>query len=185
MNNDDGINFTDDLIRAEIARRMNRPVRGTMTIRDNRTWERPPVPPEAQMIDTPATGDIAVIGTASTPEILFDLRPVKLQWGEFLMHHTAADAANKFMGEFKTLLRGLAGNATALTLDSRQVATFRRDGRLNLTRLKAEQPDLVARYTRIVAKEQFDEDAFRREMPDVHAAYRGESLRLVDRPITA
>lgn len=195
----DNINFTDDLIRAEIARRMGRPVEGTMTIRDNRSWPRtshgpgnrwpnenepPPVPPPAQMIDTPATGDVAVVGTATTPEVLFDLRPVKLQWAEFLTHHTAAKSAKQFMDEFKILLRGIAGDATALTLAGRQVATFRRDGKLNLTRLRAEQPDLVARYTRIVAEEKFDEAAFLRNEPDVHAAYRGESLRLTDKLIT-
>lgn len=221
----DNINFTDDLIRAEIARRMRRPVEGTMTIRDNRSWPRtshgpgnrwpnenepPPVPPPAQMIDenlpsshsfqTPhgqqvhvvsnldqvplRTGDVAVVGTATTPEVLFDLRPVKLQWAEFLTHHTAAKSAKQFMDEFKILLRGIAGDATALTLAGRQVATFRRDGKLNLTRLRAEQPDLVARYTRIVAEEKFDEAAFLRNEPDVHAAYRGESLRLTDKLIT-
>jgi len=58
------------------------------------------------------------------------------------------------------------------------VATFRRDTKLAVRRLEQEQPQIIAMYTKWRWMEFFDEDTFRQEMPDVHAAYRGRSFRL-------
>lgn len=131
-----------------------------------------PAPP-----DTNST--IAVPASTENNEITFALEPLTLQWGEYLMRHSQKSEATKWIDEFKPLLRRHVGNATLLQLSGRPVATFRRDAKLNLTQLKKEQPHIVAQYTRIIAEQKFDEEAFRRDMPDVHAAYRGESLRLV------
>lgn len=174
------LTILDRRIRLEASRRMGRPVQG-YTVIDKRRYVR-----EEEMqnpTNTPAPtnpeGTIAIPATSENPEITFALEPLMLQWGEYLMRHSQKTEATKWIDEFKPLLRRHIGKATLLQLDGRPVATFRRDAKLNLTQLKKEQPDIVAKYTRIIAEEKFDEKAFLRDMPDVHAAYRGESLRLV------
>lgn len=177
-------------IRSEVARRMSRPTKGTTTIMNTHDWREARQAAgedrERRIIEAatqPRAAAIAVPGVGDIPDIPFDLRPVRMQWGTFLQYHSQGAEAEKFMGEFKRLLRQVAGNATVLNLDQRQVATFRRDGRLNMKKLKAEQPQIIAKYTRMVCEEKFDEAAFRDGDPDVWAAYRGETLRLVDRPL--
>lgn len=115
------------------------------------------------------------------PETRFDLNlsPLKPWWGEFLDHHAAAKKASTWVKTFKTLLPGVVGDATLLLVGDVPVARFRRDAQLNRKQLAAEQPEIYAKYTRIKAATVFDEEAFRAEMPDMHAAYRGRKLNLV------
>lgn len=174
------LTILDRRIRLEVGRKMGRPTQG-YTVIDKRKYVR-----EEEMhipISTPAPSDtngtIAVPATTETEEIKFALEPLTLQWGEYLMRHNQKAEATKWIDEFKPLLRRHIGKATLLQLSGRPVATFRRDAKLNLTQLRKEQPQIVEKYTRIIAEEKFDEAAFLRDLPDVHAAYRGESLRLV------
>ena len=112
-------------------------------------------------------------------ETKYNLSPLKLHFGEFLRHHASAKESGHWMKQFKGLLPGVVSNASLLVMGDLPVATFRRDARLSLSRLEKEQPQIVAKYTRMVTEPKFDEEAFRNDMPDIHAAYRGRSLRLV------
>lgn len=116
---------------------------------------------------------------AKKPEQRYDLEALKLIWGEFMLQHAAKKEADGWLKTFKTLLPPVVGDATLLVVGDREVARYRRDGKLNMKQLAAEQPHIVAKYTRIMATEQFDEDAFKADEPAMHAAYRGRSLRLV------
>lgn len=188
----------DRQIRAEFARQAGRAVDGTVTYvartnetyrySDRRQWERVdetemtthiPAPTIPEMGSAhPMTGEVAIPASAEVAEIKFDLNTYQLQWAEYLLHHSAKSQAEKWMDEFKPLLAKAVGDATLLTMNGRDVASFRRDARLNTKQLAKEQPQIIAQYTHIVCEEKFDEEAFRREMPAMHAAYRGRSLRL-------
>lgn len=115
------------------------------------------------------------------PEVSFDLNlsPLKPWWGEFLRWHANAKEATTWVKTFKTLLPGVVGDATLLQVGDVAVARYRRDAQLNRKQLAAEQPAIYAKYTRVKAAMVFDEEAFKAEMPDMHAAYRGRKLNLV------
>lgn len=112
--------------------------------------------------------------------IPYDLKPkgLELHFGEFLKHHSLAADSEGWKDQFKKLLPAVVNDADLLLLGGEPIATFKRDARLSLSQLAREQPQIVAQFTRWKWKEVFDEDAFKEEMPDVHAAYRGRSLRL-------
>lgn len=123
--------------------------------------------------------DAAAYVPAKKPEVSYDLRPLREVWGEFMLQHAQAREAGHWLKAFKTLVPPVVGEATLLQMGDRPVARYRRDGKLNLTLLAQEQPQVVAQFTRIMAEEKFDEAAFKEKMPAMHAAYRGRSLRLV------
>lgn len=116
-------------------------------------------------------------------EIPFDLKKkgLELHIGEFLKHHSFAADSTGWLNQFKALVPGVVGEANLLLLGDEPVATFRRDARLSKSRLEKEQPHIIAKYTKMKWVEIFDEDQFRAEMPDVHAAYRGRPFRLKKR----
>lgn len=114
------------------------------------------------------------------PPVEFDITHLRLHFGEFLKHHSIAKDSTGWTNQFKTLVPGVVGDAGLLTVKNLPVASFKRDGKLVFSRLEAEQPHIVAKYMRMVTKPEFDEAAFRAEMPDVHAAYRARSFRLVN-----
>lgn len=122
--------------------------------------------------------EVEVYQPEPVEEVRYNLSPLKLHFGEFLRHHGTAKNSASWMTQFKGLLPGVVGKASLLMMGDLPVATFRRDARLSLSRLEREQPQIVEKYTRMVTKPEFDEEAFRKDMPDVHAAYRGRSLRL-------
>lgn len=117
---------------------------------------------------------------AETP---FDLKKkgLELHFGEYLRHHSFAADSTGWLEQFKKLAPGVVGEANLLLLGDEPVATFRRDARLSKSRLEKEQPHIIAKYTKMKWVEVFDEDQFKAEMPDVHAAYRGRSFRLKKR----
>ena len=113
-------------------------------------------------------------------DVPFDLKAkgLALHVGEFLKHHSYAADSEGWKDQFKALLPGVVGDANLMLLGGEPIATFRRDARLALSKLKKEQPQIIAQFTRWKWVEVFDEEAFKKEMPDVHAAYRGRSFRL-------
>lgn len=113
----------------------------------------------------------------------FDLKPkgLELHFGEYLRHHSFEKDSQGWLGQFKKLLPGVVADADLLLLGGEPVATFRRDARLSLSRLEQEQPQIIAEFTTWKWVHVFDEEAFKAKMPDVHAAYRGRSLRLTRR----
>lgn len=115
--------------------------------------------------------------------IPYDLKPkgLELHFGEFLKHHSLAADSEGWKDQFKTLLPAVVHDADLLLLGGEPIATFKRDARLSLSKLAKEQPQIIAEFTTWQWKEVFDEEAFKAKMPDVHAAYRGRSLRLKKR----
>lgn len=113
----------------------------------------------------------------------YDLRPkgLELHFGEYLKHHSYQADSKGWLDQFKKLLPGVVSDADLLLLGGEPVATFKRDARLSLSRLEKEQPQIVAEFTTWKWMEVFDEEAFKKKMPDVHAAYRGRSFRLKKR----
>lgn len=128
--------------------------------------------------ETDSTVDIYTPEPVAEKE--YNLTPLKLHFGEFLRHHARAKEANDWKTDFKKLLPGVVADATLMRLDGLPVATFRRDAKLSMKRLEAEQPEIVKKYTRMVTKQEFDEEAFRSDEPLLHQAYRGRSFRLVN-----
>lgn len=112
-------------------------------------------------------------------EVKYNLAPLKLHFGEYLRNHGQAKESALWMKQFKSLLPGVVNDASLMVMGDLPVATFRRDARLSKSRLDKEQPHIVAKYTKMKWVEVFDEEAFEADMPDVHAAYRGRSFRLV------
>lgn len=111
-------------------------------------------------------------------DIPFNIKPLKLHFGEFIRHHSMGADSKNWTDQFKKLLPGVVKNANLMVMDDAPVATFRHDGKLALKRLEQEQPHIIAKYTEMVTKPEFNEAKFKAEMPDVHAAYRGRSFRL-------
>lgn len=116
----------------------------------------------------------------SLREVPFDLKPkgLELHFGEYLKQHSIEADSGNWLTQFKKLLPGVVGDANLMLLGGEPIATFRCDARLSKSRLEKEQPHLIAKYTKMKWVEVFDEEAFKAEMPDVHAAYRGRSFRL-------
>lgn len=111
-------------------------------------------------------------------DIPYNMKNLRLHFGEFLRQHSQAADSEDWKKQFKTLLPAVVKDATLMVLDDAPVATFRRDTKLAIKRLEQEQPHIIAKYTEMVTKPEFNETKFKAEMPDVHAAYRGRSFRL-------
>lgn len=111
-------------------------------------------------------------------EPAFDMAPLKGPWNEFLKTHSMKAEAEAFMKPFKELLPACVGDATLLVMGRYRdpVATLRFTGPLNMTRLRAEQPEVIARFTRRRWVETFDKEAFLQEEPVLATAYRGRRL---------
>jgi len=110
----------------------------------------------------------------------FNLRPLKLHFGEFLRYHAQKREATEWTKQFKGLLPGVVADASLMVMGDLPVATFRRDARLSVSRLEREQPQIIKKYTVRKVVEVFDEEAFRQDEPLLHQAYRGRSFRLVN-----
>lgn len=160
------------------------PMTGGFRVDDRRRISALPVK-DAQAAQEMATRPIADIDNTAPAlvpepkEKQFDLSPLRLVFGEYLRHHANARESKGFMDQFKKLLPGVTGSASLLVMGNLPVATYRHDGKLAVKKLADEQPEIVKKYTRLVTKEEFDEEAFRRDEPLLHQAYRGRSLRLV------
>jgi len=107
----------------------------------------------------------------------FHLDSYKMVWDEFRRRHGAKAEHTKWIDQFKALLKQLAGDAQELKLGGQKVATLS-PGQLNRQLLAKEQPDIVKQYTRMVAREQFDEAWFKREQPDMYKQYQAQRLVL-------
>lgn len=108
----------------------------------------------------------------------FSLDQVKMQWSEFLMRRKRHAEDKQWLDEFKALLKKVSDNADQYLLNNRTVARLT-PGQLNLSDLSKEQPDVVKKYTRIIAEEKFDEETFRKDEPELYEQYRARRLTLV------
>lgn len=111
-------------------------------------------------------------------DVEFSLDRVEMQWDEFVIRRKRHDGDGKWLKEFKVLFGKLAGKANVFKLHNRKVAHYVL-GQLNLSELQKEQPDVVKKYTRIIAEEKFDEEAFRKDEPELYKQYRARRLVLI------
>lgn len=135
-----------------------------------------------QLAETPMSEVDSEIEPYTPPEevkdTFYNIKPLKLHFGEYLKHHSFAADSTGWKDQFKKLLPGVVGDASVLTIDDVPVATYRRDTKLAVKKLEKEQPHIIAKFTRTKTVEYFDETAFRAAMPDMYHAYRGRSFRL-------
>jgi hypothetical protein len=108
----------------------------------------------------------------------FHLDRVADQWEDFRTRMKRMTEDKKITDGFKALLKQVSGNAGEYKFRGKKVAVLR-PGKLNLTLLESEQPDLVRKYTRQVIEHKFDQDAFAHDHPELYQQYRAQGLHLV------
>lgn len=108
-----------------------------------------------------------------TPQT-FPLENVGIYWEEFLLRKKRLDDDKKWVEAFKKRLDQISDGAETFSLEGEEVATYRRTGNLNLTRLEKEHPEIVARFTRLVQELKFDRALFEAEEPELHAEYKAK-----------
>lgn len=111
-------------------------------------------------------------------DVVFDLDAVGPLFENFLLVHSRHAEDARFLTEFKQQIRQLSGDANVYRFRGRIVATDDRNGKFSVKELERLDPDLCAEYTRIVAKEMFDEEAFRKDHPDLWERLRAQSFRI-------
>lgn len=109
---------------------------------------------------------------------VFPIDEISLLHEEFLARKARLDEDTKWIKLYHDKLDALSGGAEVFTIRGHEVATYRRNGNLNLKRLESEQPELVHRYTRLVQELKFDKQAFEAEEPETFNAYRAKVFRL-------
>lgn len=112
---------------------------------------------------------------------VFNLDNLEMTFDEFRKRHARHEADAKWLAEFKALIKEVSGNAEEFKLHGRQVAVLR-PGNLNQKTLAAEQPQVVDKYTRVVAEHKFDIEAFRKEEPEMFERYRARAFVLAEKP---
>lgn len=115
---------------------------------------------------------------ATTDDVIFELDTLGLLFEEFLTRHSRHAEDAKWLAEFKAEIRRASGDATVYRYRGRVVITDDRNGRFAAKALEAQDPDLYQRYVRIVADERFDEEAFRKDFPDLWERMRAQTFRL-------
>lgn len=123
-------------------------------------------------------GDPGTVVAVPSADVVFDLEPLGLLFEEFLTRHSRHAEDEKWLAEFKAEIRRASGDATVYRYRGRVVITDDRNGRFATKALEAQDPDLYGSYVRIVAKEQFDEEAFRHDHPEVWEALRAQTFRV-------
>lgn len=109
----------------------------------------------------------------------FPLDSVEMLWNEYRMRHKRSLEDNKWLEEFKVTIKQVAGDASEFKLRGVKVAMLV-PGNLKKSLLAKEQPDLVKEYTRPVFKEEFDQEAFAKDHPELYEKYRAQAFKLSD-----
>lgn len=109
----------------------------------------------------------------------FRLDDIHLQsaFSEFRSRHRRRNEDEKWMTEFKDLLKRVAAGAKSFTLKGTEVARLI-PGQLNKTLLAKEQPDIVKKYTKRVVTQEFDQAAFAADHPEMFEQYRAQRFEL-------
>lgn len=108
---------------------------------------------------------------------VFHLDRYRLAWLDYVERKRQLREAKSFVDEAGELLKALAGEARELKLGGEKVAMVVA-GQLNQTKLAAEQPAIIEKYTRTVTKNEFDTEAFRKEEPELFEQYQAQRLVL-------
>lgn len=110
---------------------------------------------------------------------IYDIDDLDLFYQEFLLRRDRAAEDTKWIKAFQAQLDRIADGADHFRLRGNVVATYKRNGNLNLTRLEEEHPEVIKQYTRLVTKLDFDKDAFEAQEPELFAEYRAKVFRVV------
>lgn len=73
----------------------------------------------------------------------------------------------------KKRIQAEIGDAHEATINGAPVFTWRPAGKFAAARFGKDHPDLVAKYTRPVTRDELDVAALEAEQPDLYTAYRG------------
>lgn len=99
---------------------------------------------------------------------------------EFEMRKKRIAEDKRWTEEFQALMARLSGGADEYRLNGALVATHYRNGNLNLSKLEAEHPDVVARFTELTTEPKFNRQRFAQEEPELFAAYRSQVWLMKD-----
>lgn len=108
---------------------------------------------------------------------VFHLDKYRMAWQDYVARKKRLREDKKFVDEAGDLLKELANEAKELRLGGEKVAMVVA-GQLNATRLAAEQPEVIEKYTRVVTERKFDARAFQADEPELFAQYQAQRLVL-------
>lgn len=111
------------------------------------------------------------IQAAKQPVRRYSLDPVRPAFEEFLMRSARLRSDERWCDKFKSMAKALAPDIDEYTIDGNAVAKIV-PGQLNVSKLAEELPDIHAKYTRAVTKIEFDQEAFRRDEPELFKHYQ-------------
>lgn len=115
-----------------------------------------------------------VEGEVAKP-VIFHVDQFGTQWEAMVAAKRKQDELDKFVKEAKALFKTLAQGASEFRMGNQKVASIV-PGQLNMSKLEEEQPDLVAEFTFMVTKPQFDAVAFAKAHPKIWEEYRAKRL---------
>jgi hypothetical protein len=127
------------------------------------------------MMNYPAPFNAGGFNAVANPDDkICDLDQLGVLYEEFVARHSRHAEDEQWLKDFKAQVRQFSGDANVYRYRGRVVFTDDRNGRFSVKELESFDPDMVAQYTRIVAKEQFDEDAFRNDHPELWERLRAQ-----------
>lgn len=112
---------------------------------------------------------------------VFHLDKFKQAWAQFKDAKRREREAKSFTKEAGELFKELSGGADEFYMGGQKVATVV-PGQLNLKKLMAEQPELVAECTELQTTQVFNKVRFAKEYPEIFEKYRAQRLVLIGDP---
>ena len=110
----------------------------------------------------------------------FNLDRWGLLYQEFELRKKRMAEDKKWVEEFQAQMAKLSGDAEEYRLNGALVVTHYRNGNLNLSKLEADHPDVVARFTELTTENKFNRQRFAQEEPELFAAYRAKVWLMKD-----
>lgn len=110
---------------------------------------------------------------------VFHLDKWKQAWAQLVEAKLKQREAKQFADEAGELFKELSAGASQFKLNGHIVAHVI-PGQLNMKKLTAEQPDIVAELTESQVTQVFNKIRFAKEYPDLFAQYQAQRLVLAD-----
>lgn len=104
----------------------------------------------------------------------FSLDSWQLLYDEYEKRYQRMNEDKKWIDEFQKQVSKLSGGADEYRINGALVATHYRNGNLNLSKLEADHPDVVQRFTRPTVENKFDRTSFAEQEPELFAEYRAK-----------
>ena len=106
----------------------------------------------------------------------FDVSPLRSTWDEFKLRQRRMREDKKWTDDFKEHIRQQAGVGTEFYLDNVLVATYYQTDRFKAKEFEQENPHIFGQYVTRKVVEEFDEERFRIENPEMWDKYRSASF---------